>query len=197
MSVGAPEGKYYVYKLIDPRSDEVFYIGKGCGSRIKQHEKDAKQGIKHPKCDVILDILNAGFEVKHEIVKSFAREEAAYKYEKRLISKHGINKLTNLAPGGRLNFPCKPRDPELEKTKDWINVASILYKKITKGDDGKYWFGGSWHEFNSTKLFSVVDDKIATIAQIYGENFVKQQFKKHKVIIDFVSKVENTNAVAA
>jgi hypothetical protein len=195
--MAAPEGKYYVYKLIDPRTDEVFYIGKGCGSRIKQHEREAKQGIKHPKCDVIIAILNAGLEVKHEIVKSFVKEEAAYKYEKRLISKHGLNKLTNLSPGGRISFPCKPSDPELQKTKDWISVASMFYKKITRGDNGRYWFCGSWYAFNSTKLFSVIDDKIAAIAQLYGESFVKKQFKKHKVIIDFVSKVENANASAA
>jgi hypothetical protein len=29
--------KFYVYALIDPRTDRVFYIGKGKGSRIYAH----------------------------------------------------------------------------------------------------------------------------------------------------------------
>ena len=32
---------YYVYALIDPRDNRIFYIGKGKGNRIFQHAKDA------------------------------------------------------------------------------------------------------------------------------------------------------------
>jgi hypothetical protein len=28
---------YYVYLLIDPRNDKVFYVGKGKGNRVNQH----------------------------------------------------------------------------------------------------------------------------------------------------------------
>ena len=30
---------YYIYKLIDPRTGKPFYIGKGKGNRLHQHEK--------------------------------------------------------------------------------------------------------------------------------------------------------------
>ena len=37
--------KYYVYRLVDPRTLQTFYVGKGCGNRVFQHVKDAKSLI--------------------------------------------------------------------------------------------------------------------------------------------------------
>ena len=34
--------KYYVYRLVDPRTLQTFYVGKGCGDRVFQHVKDAQ-----------------------------------------------------------------------------------------------------------------------------------------------------------
>ena len=34
---------YYVYELIDPRDDRVFYVGKGKKGRIDQHEAEARK----------------------------------------------------------------------------------------------------------------------------------------------------------
>ena len=34
-------GDYYVYGLIDPRSKQIFYIGKGTKNRVFEHEKEA------------------------------------------------------------------------------------------------------------------------------------------------------------
>ena len=33
--------KYYVYRLIDPRTGQTFYVGKGKGNRVFEHAKNA------------------------------------------------------------------------------------------------------------------------------------------------------------
>ena len=32
---------YYVYVLVDPRTKQVFYVGKGKGNRVFDHEREA------------------------------------------------------------------------------------------------------------------------------------------------------------
>ena len=39
----ADEIKYYVYRLIDPRNGQTFYVGKGKGNRVFMHA----QGVEH------------------------------------------------------------------------------------------------------------------------------------------------------
>ena len=34
-------GDYYVYGLVDPRTSQFFYIGKGTGNRIFEHEMES------------------------------------------------------------------------------------------------------------------------------------------------------------
>jgi hypothetical protein len=34
-------GPFYVYVLVDPRSAEIFYVGKGTGERLLHHGREA------------------------------------------------------------------------------------------------------------------------------------------------------------
>jgi len=94
---------YYVYKLIDPRNNKTFYVGKGKGNRVNDHEKEAVKGNRSKKCALIREIINEGSAIKKKIIRRFANEDDAYAYEESLISKIGLHKLTNQLSGGR--FP--------------------------------------------------------------------------------------------
>jgi hypothetical protein len=91
---------FYVYELRDPRSDDVFYVGKGKGNRIHAHEKEAERGVQSPKCNVIRDIWASGLQVEKNVIARFHDEAEAYAAEKAIIDDIGLQNLTNIAPGG-------------------------------------------------------------------------------------------------
>lgn len=92
-------GKYYVYVLMYP-DGTVFYVGKGKGNRIDQHETEACKGIQSPKCDVIRKIWIEGGEIIKQKVAYFDNEEDAYELEELLIAFFDRKNLTNLTNGG-------------------------------------------------------------------------------------------------
>jgi hypothetical protein len=64
--------KWYVYRLIDPRNGETFYVGKGKGNRIFEHAKGVlSQGEDEDAADLksqrIKDIRATGLNVAHII----------------------------------------------------------------------------------------------------------------------------------
>lgn len=91
--------RYYVYTLSDPRNGEIFYVGKGCGNRVLEHERQAKRGIQSPKCDRIREILASGNEVCRAKVGLFSAERDAYAFEAELIAL-----LPGLTNGGRVGY---------------------------------------------------------------------------------------------
>lgn len=90
---------YYVYELRDPRCGSVFYVGKGKGSRIDQHEREAQAGRQSRKCQRIRDIEAAGNRVVKR-VKHFTDEQDALDFEAEHIASFGLANLTNVVPGG-------------------------------------------------------------------------------------------------
>src|SRR5690349_16029648 len=96
---------YYVYLLLRP-DGRPFYVGKGCGERIRNHEQDAKRGHQCHKCNVIRKIWRNGGKIRPVIIFATANEQEAFDYEARLIENIGLGNLTNRLPGGG-----KERDP--------------------------------------------------------------------------------------
>lgn len=79
---------YYVYRLIDPRYGETFYIGKGKGNRVFSHVRDEtgnESDDLSDKLSRIRQIRVAGFEVAHVIHRHGMTEEQAFEVEAALI----------------------------------------------------------------------------------------------------------------
>lgn len=100
-----PEGvverlKTYVYRLIDPRNGETFYVGKGKGNRVFSHIR-ASEGLDGDELDNkirrIHEIRLAGFEVAHVIHRHGMDERTAFEVEAALMDAYPG--LTNVAGG--------------------------------------------------------------------------------------------------
>ena len=96
------DSPYYVYALVDPRNEEVFYVGKGKGSRISQHVKDVRRGriVNGEKCLRISRILDDGYSVREEILIDGLTEPKAYRIERGVIrGMRYLGTLTNISSG--------------------------------------------------------------------------------------------------
>lgn len=94
---------HYVYRLIDPRNGETFYVGKGQGNRVFDHAdgvkiEDEKEVERlHPKFDRIRAIKNAGLDVLHVIHRHEIPKDAIFEVEAALIDAYPG--LTNIQGG--------------------------------------------------------------------------------------------------
>lgn len=98
----SPLKQFYVYVLIDPSKNEVFYVGKGQGERALEHRKDSlKTESNSKKLERIREIEKSGeSKVKEMVVGRFKSEEAAFAVEATLIHwMYGHKNLTNVARG--------------------------------------------------------------------------------------------------
>lgn len=76
--------QFYVYVLLRP-DGRPFYVGKGAGGRVNNHEVEARGDCSCHKCRVIRKIWRNGGSVVKSIVFTTEKEEEAYQQEARLI----------------------------------------------------------------------------------------------------------------
>jgi hypothetical protein len=89
--------KYYVYQLIDPRTNTPFYVGEGKGDRAWSH-LSFKSGCNNPHKDrIIHKIQSLGLEVGVVIVKENLTKNESRQYEAQLIEEIGLDKLSNIS----------------------------------------------------------------------------------------------------
>lgn len=93
----------YVYRLIDPRNNETFYVGKGRGNRVFEHVKcsivnfaDDEDAVS-AKFSRIKEIYEMGFEVNHVIHRHDLTDDAVLEVEAALIDV--FPNLTNIQSG--------------------------------------------------------------------------------------------------
>lgn len=98
--------KCYVYVLVDPRDNCVFYVGKGSGNRVYQHAQAALvDDSSSLKLSTIREIKGLGLDVKYYIIRHNLTEQEAYLVESSIIdllTYPAFNKeniLTNIVSG--------------------------------------------------------------------------------------------------
>ena len=99
----ANELKHYVYRLIDPRNGDTFYVGKGQGNRVFDHVKgevtsnaeDDSDEVNDPKLQRIRDIEKAGLDVGHVIHRHGLDKGTAFEVEGALMEAYPgvLNKI--------------------------------------------------------------------------------------------------------
>ncbi len=92
--------KNYVYRLIDPRNGETFYVGRGVGNRLYAHIRDELGNDLDEVSDKlrrIREIRLAGFDVAHVIHRHGMDATVAKEVEAALIDAYPG--LTNVVSG--------------------------------------------------------------------------------------------------
>ena len=134
-------GDYYVYGLIDPRTNQVFYIGKGTGNRVFEHEKESlnSPNSEKMKLKTISEIKALGLSVKKIIINSNLTEPEAFAAEAALINAFNYVSdvgLTNIVAGHHSAEALSVEDFEkmygAEELKEEDIKHKILVIKINK-----------------------------------------------------------------
>ncbi len=132
---------FYVYALIDPRDDKVFYIGKGTGNRVFSHEIESGKlnESEKQKLQKIREIEKDGLYVKRLIINWGLSEEEAFIAEATLINLLNYIpsfQLTNEVSGHHTHESLTVEDFELQYGAIPLKAEeirhSILVIKINK-----------------------------------------------------------------
>lgn len=135
ITCAARKGKnaFYVYTLTDPRCGSVFYVGKGKGRRLHEHEAEARKGVYSRKCETIRSIWSAGLEVSAQKVSFHHDENEALAEEARLIDDIGLANLTNVVPGGTMGaevYLQRVKDAERRKQVENRRKSVAMFKEL-------------------------------------------------------------------
>jgi hypothetical protein len=155
--------RFYVYALVDPRDDAMFYIGKGTGKRKSAHTELVRKGrwdSNGVKCERIEAILVAGLCPIEHVLHSGLSEQEAFRIERETIAR--TSGLTNICSGvvtADQAALAHVRDmlTRLKSPFEWILDASNKQIEAVTHTWGGHeaalvWFAGSLRELEADLL---------------------------------------------
>ena len=81
--------KHYVYCLVDPRNNEIFYVGKGQNNRVFDHDDkadgDSKDGGDTQVKQRIAEIKKSGHEIDRYVICHALDKDTAFNVESCVI----------------------------------------------------------------------------------------------------------------
>jgi len=124
---------FYVYRLIDPRNGNTFYVGKDKGNRVFAHMKGAvkfegDEDEISEKIDIIKSIIGQGLDVIHVIHRHGLDNKTAYEIEAALIDAYPG--LSNEAGGHGSNDFGPMNATQIQKTYGAETIGDIDEKCI-------------------------------------------------------------------
>lgn len=149
--------KYYVYMLVDPRNNKPFYIGKGKGNRVFQHEIGAlKAPDENLKNTTISEILKNNNSVISYIIKDGLTESEALLVEQVLIDI--VPELANLVKGyhsdliltHELELNYQAKECNVPNNMVLINVKQLFRYNMT--DEEMYEATRKWWKIGKGQL---------------------------------------------
>lgn len=167
---------FYVYELYDPRTLEVFYVGKGKRGRIDHHETEARKGRQSRKCDRIREIEAAGLSVGKRKVSTHKDEDAAYDAEAALICEYGLANLTNVAAGGRGG---KAGGPSTYEDRHLVATASKMLRRVRGVDLSRVNILG--HVMDLSDMPERMSEMVGRVAKRRSLAWVNEIAKRHAV----------------
>lgn len=95
---------FYVYGLVDPRSEQLFYVGKAsANNRAFDHLKSTKNETRKQK--KIKEIVGSGIVPRVDILRyGLESEPIAYEVEAAIIDSIGLENLTNEVRGHGVEY---------------------------------------------------------------------------------------------
>ena len=144
--------KHYVYRLVDPRNGQTFYVGEGCGNRVFAHsnavdmnfykseyvteqDKPSDDNNDPAKIRIIRDIKSRGLSVIHIIQRWGMDQKTAFEVEAAFIDFLGLQFLSNIQKGHHTDKGMRYAD-ELENEltapafEDYPNCPKFVLIKI-------------------------------------------------------------------
>ena len=89
---------YYVYQLVDPRTNKPFYIGEGKDKRAQSH-LTFTSGCNNPHKDrIIRKIQELGLQVRIDILHEGLTKDQSELFEEQIIQLIGLDNLSNITP---------------------------------------------------------------------------------------------------
>ncbi len=157
------ELKYYVYRLVDPRNGQTFYVGKGKNNRVFAHaecalanysdvdyipELDDDENLKYK---TIREIKDSGLDVIYIIQKYGLDERDAFVIESALIDAYSIDrKLTNKIKGFSASEPTNAitlqRDLSAKEYDDSVSNPKYMIIKVKD-----YWLNQRKDRYECTR----------------------------------------------
>lgn len=140
---------FYVYALLDPRTDLPFYIGKGKNDRALEHLKETKENTEnYKKWAYIQGLRNKGYEPTVKKLYENLDENVAYYLEDILIWKYGRKDIDdrgiltnicekNIPPSRKGKILSEETKRKISQTKKGHIVTENTKQKLSKIFKGK------------------------------------------------------------